>query len=116
MTLEYDGVYSEPGFQLIYYPADSGILATVFFSFYLFFCFCFLKLYYSVSYMKASVILFVACTSGSASQVVVDGRGGIQSPGYPYDVPEHLSCRWLLKSSDDQVSMQVVLICVEIVL
>ena len=109
MTLQYDGVYTEPGFQLVYYPADPGILATVFFSFYLFFCFCFLKLYYSVSYMKASVILFVACTSGSASQVMVDGRGGIQSPGYPYDVPEHLSCRWLLKSTDDQVSVLIVL-------
>ena len=31
MTLKYEGVYSEPGFQLVYYPADPGILATVFF-------------------------------------------------------------------------------------
>ena len=62
-----------------------------------------------LSYITPKIMSFVACTSGSASQVMVEGRGGIQSPGYPYDVPEHLSCRWLLKSTDDKVSMQIVL-------
>ena len=54
----------------------------------------------------SAVLPFTACTSGSTSQVMVDGRGGIQSPGYPYDVPEHLSCRWLLEGPADQVKAQ----------
>ena len=44
-----------------------------------------------------------ACTSGSASQIPVVDKGEIKSPGYPYDVPEHLSWRWLLEAADNQV-------------
>ena len=49
------------------------------------------------------LVCLSACTSGSASQIIVDDRGGLESPGYPYDVPEHLSCRWLFTAADDQV-------------
>ena len=50
--------------------------------------------------------ILAACTSGSASVIEADGKGEIKSPGYPYDVPEHLSCRWLLEAPADQVYPQ----------
>ena len=44
-----------------------------------------------------------ACTSGSASIVDVGNKAELKPPGYPYDVPEHLSCRWLLEAPVGQV-------------
>ncbi len=41
--------------------------------------------------------------SGSASVLTAGDKAELTSPGYPYDVPEHLSCRWLLQAADDQV-------------
>ena len=45
-----------------------------------------------------------ACTSGSASVLPVGQQAELTSPGYPYDVPEHLSCRWLLEAPEGQVT------------
>ena len=59
-----------------------------------------------------------ACTSGFASQIPVVDKGEIKSPRYPYDVPEHLSCRWLLEAADNQVkwkniyNLEVLLRCI----
>ena len=49
---------------------------------------------------------FIACQSASAREVPVDGYGELISPGYPYDIPEQVSCRWLLRAPDDQVSFK----------
>ena len=45
-----------------------------------------------------------ACTSGSASVLQAGDKAELKSPGYPYDVPEHLSCRWLLEAPTGQVT------------
>ena len=47
---------------------------------------------------------FTACTSGSASVLPAGDKAELKSPGYPYDVPEHLSCRWLLEAPEGQVT------------
>ncbi len=47
--------------------------------------------------------LSTACQSGSALEVPVDGYGELSSPGFPYDIPEHINCRWLLRAADNMV-------------
>ena len=49
-----------------------------------------------------------ACTSGSASVLSVGEQAELTSPGYPYDVPEHMSCRWLLEAPEGQVTQLLI--------
>ena len=32
-------------------------------------------------------------------------NGQIESPGYPYTLPPHLSCRWLIRAPEGMVSV-----------
>ena len=47
---------------------------------------------------------FIACTSESAFVITVGEKAELKSPGYPYDVPVDISCRWLLEALDGQVN------------
>ena len=103
MSLRYEGTYNYPGFQLVYFQADPGkpVLWYQFTS--------------SVNKFKEKCaicgvfdkknILFSiqACTSGSASVISVNEKAELKSPGYPYVLSEHLSCRWLLEAPEGQV-------------
>ena len=33
----------------------------------------------------------------------MDGYGELSSPGYPYDIPEYTTCRWILRAAEGTV-------------
>ena len=47
--------------------------------------------------------LFPACASGTARQIhVTSGSSSLQSPGYPYILPEYLTCNWVITTLPGQ--------------
>ena len=101
MSLRYEGTYNYDGFQLVYFQADPGKPVVPIYT---------LSQEISrkcaiccISWKPKTFFSIQACTSGSASVIAVNEKAELKSPGYPYVLSEHLSCRWLLEASEGQV-------------
>ena len=73
--------------------------------------------WYAVKYkLHRNIIAWIlfypiaACASGTARQIYMPyGSSSLQSPGYPYILPDYLSCNWIITTDPGQVCLRVCL-------